>query len=112
MDAVMEITPQQASILERLAARGFQIVAFPMYESHVGVRKGNCAALLAPQEAGAFSIYGQPVYLVGGNFGVKMFQSDGHYFVSKKGKLPVTPERNKELDDFAAELADALLLSV
>jgi hypothetical protein len=105
----MDITPQQAAVLQRLSARGFQIVAFPMYESYIGVRKGNCAALLAPQPSGGLSLYGQPAYLVGGNFGVKMLRSDGHYFVSKKEKLPVTPERAKELEDFAADLANTLL---
>jgi hypothetical protein len=38
-----------------------------------------------------------------------MIQHDGHYFVSKKEKLPATPEREKELEEFAAELSDALL---
>jgi len=105
----MDITPQQAAVLQRLIGRGFQIVAFPMYESYVGVRRGNCAALLAPQSSVGLSIYGQPAYLVGGNFGVKMSHPDGHYFVSKKEKLAATPERIKELEEFAAELADALL---
>src|SRR5580693_3793259 len=72
----MEITAQQASILDRLRAQDFQIVAFPMYENYVGVRKGNCAALLAPQGSGGFGIYGQPTYLVGGNLSAKMLQGD------------------------------------
>lgn len=105
----MEITPQQGSILERLSAQGFQIVAFPMYENYIGVRKGNCAALLSSQATGGFGIYGQPSYLVGGNLGVKMLQPDGDYYVSKKLKLAATPERAKELDDFASELSNALL---
>jgi len=105
----MEITPQQAAVLQRLIGCGFQIVAFPMYESYVGVRKGNCAALLAPQTSGGLSVYGQPSYLVGGNFGVKMLRNDGHYFVSKKEKLAATPERSRELEEFSAELSDALL---
>jgi hypothetical protein len=105
----MDITPQQAAVLQRVIGRDFQIVAFPMYENYIGVRKGNCAALLAPQPSGGFGIYGQPAYLIGGNLGVKMFQSDGQYFVSKKEKVAATPERNTELDEFAAELADLLL---
>ena len=105
----MEITPQQAAVLQRLTTHGFQVVAFPMYESYVGVRKGNCAALLAPQASGSLTLYGQPTYLIDGKLGVKTVQGDGHYFVSKKDKLAVTPERNKELDDFTAELAEALL---
>ena len=80
-----------------------------MYENYVGVRKGNCAALLAPLGSGGFNIFGQPSYLVDGKFGVKTFQGDGHYFVSKNEKLAATPERTKELEEFAAELAESLL---
>jgi hypothetical protein len=105
----MEITAQQASILDRLRTHDFQIVAFPMYESYVGVRRGNCAALLAPQASGGFGIFGQPTYLIGGNLSAKMLQGDGHYFVAKKDKLEATAERTNELDAFAAELAQALL---
>jgi hypothetical protein len=46
---VLEFTPQQMGILERLRQRGFAFAAFPLYASYVGVKKGNCAALLAPQ---------------------------------------------------------------
>ena len=105
----MELTSRQTSLLERLSSEGFQLVAFPMYGDHVGVRKGNCAALLAPSGAEGFTIFGQPAYLVGGNFSVKMLQGDGHYFVSKKDKLEATPERNSELETFSAQLAEALL---
>lgn len=105
----MEITPQQISILDRLKSQGFDVVAFPMYENYVGVRKGNCAALLAPQDSGGFHLFGNPSYLVEGKLGVKSFQGDGHYFVSKNDKLAATPERTKELDDFEAELAESLL---
>jgi hypothetical protein len=105
----MDITAQQAVILERLIGQSFQIVAFAMYESYIGVRKGNCGALLAPQVSGGLSIYGEPAYLVGGTFGVKMFRSDGPYFVSKKKEIAATPERICELAEFAAELSNALL---
>src|ERR1700732_2194282 len=97
----MDLSPQQISTLERLNKRDFQIVAFPMYADYVGVRKGNCAALLAPIGSEGFTIFGQPAYLVGGNFSVKMLQGDGHYFVSKKDKLEATPERNSELETFS-----------
>jgi hypothetical protein len=108
----MEITTQQASILGRLRSQDFQIVAFPMYENYIGVRKGNCAALLAPMGSGGFGIYGQPTYLVGGNLSAKMFDGDGHYFVSKKEKLEANPERAAELEKFSAELAEQLLPTV
>jgi hypothetical protein len=105
----MELTPQQAGVLERLHSRGFEIVAFPMYESYVGVRKGQCGALLAPAGADGFKLYGEPSYLVAGGLSARLIQSDGHWFVRKKDKLAATPERTAELDAFAAELVDTLL---
>ena len=62
--------------VNRLQARGFEIVAFPMYESHVGVRKGNCGALLTPTPDG-FALYGEPSYLVSGGLSARTIQSDG-----------------------------------
>jgi hypothetical protein len=104
----MELTSQQIATLERLRSTGIDIVAFPMYESYIGVRKGNCGALLKP-EASGFSLYGEPSYLVAGLPSALTIQSDGHWFVRKKDKLAATPERTAELETFAAELADALL---
>jgi hypothetical protein len=108
----MDLTPQQAGLLGQLYAHGFEIVAFPMYEKYVGVRKGSCAALLAPVPSAGFTIYGEPSYLVAGQPSARMIQSDGHWFVRKNEKIPVTPERSEELESFAAELADAILPTV
>ncbi|MGO9590490.1 MAG: hypothetical protein ACLP3K_10660 [Candidatus Acidiferrales bacterium] len=105
----MELTPQQVGFLAQLRSQGFDVVAFPMYENFVGVRKGNVGALLAPAGPTSFTLYGEPSYLVGGQLSARMIQSDGHWFVRKQDKVEVTPERTAELDAFAAELADALL---
>ncbi len=105
----MELTTQQIGFLSQLRSRGFDIVAFPMYEKFVGVRKGNCGALLAPNGAEGFKIYGEPSYLVAGQPSARIIQSDGHWFVRKGERVPATPERTAELDAFAAELANALL---
>ncbi len=105
----MDLTAHQISILERLQQRGFETVAFPMYSAYVGVRKGNCAALLVPSGTNGFAIFGEPAYLVGGNLSVRVLRSDGHYFVRKGDQLEATPERISELDTFAAELAASLL---
>lgn len=105
----MELSPQQVGFLAQLKSRGFDVVAFPMYENFVGVRKGNVGALLAPAGRTSFTLYGEPSYLVGGGLSARMIQSDGHWFVRKTDKVQVTPERTAELDAFAAELADALL---
>jgi hypothetical protein len=104
----MELTPQQVGFLAQLRSQGFDVVAFPMYENYVGVRKGNVGALLAPSGAN-FTLYGEPSYLVGGQLSARTIQSDGHWFVRKNEKVPATPERTAELDAVAAELADALL---
>jgi hypothetical protein len=105
----MELTPAQISILERLHKSEFQIVAFPMYANYVGVRKGNCAALLAPVASNRFDVYGQLAYLIGGNFSVRTRRDDRDFFVWKKERLEVTPARLSELDAFAAALTSALL---
>jgi hypothetical protein len=105
----VELTSQQLGILNRLQQSGFEIVAFPMYESYVGVRRGNCGALLTPSGPAAFTLYGEPSYLVAGGLSARTIQSDGHWFVRKKDKLEVTPDRTAELDAFAAELVNALL---
>jgi hypothetical protein len=105
----MELSRHQIEILTRLQKRGFDVVAFPMYEAYVGVRKGNCGALLAPSGTDTFTLYGEPNYLVAGGLSARTIQSDGHWFVRKKDKLAATPERTAELEAFAAELVDALL---
>jgi hypothetical protein len=105
----MELTAQQLAILNRLQHRGFEVVAFPMYESYVGVRRGNCGALLAPVGSDSFTLYGEPSYLVAGGLSARTIQSDGHWFVRKKDKLEASPERTAELESFAAELVNALL---
>jgi hypothetical protein len=108
----MDLSPQQMAILQRLHIAGFEIVAFPMYANYVGTRKGNCAALLAPAAAGGFNIFGAPAYLIGGNFSVRVRRDGREFFVWKKESLEVTPTRLAELDAFAAELTEALLLQL
>ncbi|MGH9685397.1 MAG: hypothetical protein ACRD4S_17520 [Candidatus Acidiferrales bacterium] len=105
----MEITPQQSGILKRLQDGGFGIAAFPMYADYIGVRKGNCAALLAPDPNGGFRLFGAPSYLLGDNFSARVGQNGHSWFVWKQNKLEATPERIAELDAFSAELSDALL---
>ena len=105
----MEFRPQQIAILERLHSRGFEIVAFPMYASHVGIRKGNCAALLAAIASGGFTLFGSASYLIGGNFTVRVTRDGCDWFVWKKEKLEATPARLAELEAFATELSEALL---
>jgi hypothetical protein len=108
----MDFTPQQISILERLHARGFQIVAFPMYANYIGVRKGNCAALLASVAPDHFELHGQPAFLIGGNFTVRVRREGRDWFVWKKERLEVTPERLVELENFSAQLSQTLIPAI
>jgi hypothetical protein len=103
----LELSGTQIAVLERLAARGFTLVAFPLYASHAGVRRGNCAALLEPA-GGGLRLFGGVFYLVGGNPGVRITRGGRSFFVWKKQELEVTPERSAELEAFARDLAAAL----
>jgi hypothetical protein len=103
----LELTPQQVAQLERLVARGFAIVAFPLYASHVGVRREHCAALLEPSGAG-MRIFGSAFYLVEGNPAVRVRRGGRDVYVWKKAELDATPQRERELAEFAADLQRAL----
>jgi hypothetical protein len=105
----MDLTPKQAALLQRLHSLGFEFVAFPIYPNHIGIRKGNCAALLAPVASDTFRVFTEPAYLVEGNLSAKI-RLDGHeYYIWKKQKLEATPARRAELEEFASELTEALL---
>ena len=109
MPSMQELTPAQISILERLAARGFAIVAFPLYASAIGVRRGSFAVLLVPVEGGALRILGDPCYLIDGNLSVRVTRKDGVKFVWKIKEVEASPELLAELNRFAADVAELLL---
>ena len=106
-----ELTPQQIAVLERLRTQGFQFVQFPPHERAIGVRKGNCAALLQPTETGGFQVVGQPSYLVDGNLSVRLQREGKQWFVWKAKQVEATPERRAELAVFAEELKSLLQAS-
>jgi hypothetical protein len=99
-----ELSPQQIGILERLAAKDFILVAFPLYANAVGVRKGSCAALLDPIANGGFRVFGEPCFLLEGNLTVRVTEKGKTWFVWKKQRLEATAERLSELENFVAEL--------
>lgn len=109
---MLELTEQQIAILERLRARGFALVAFPLYASHVGVRRGECAALLAPVPGGGLRVFGDAFILIAGNPAVRVQRAGREVFVWKGSEVPATPERNAELAAFSETLAESLLASV
>jgi hypothetical protein len=99
-----EFSPQQIGILERLIAKEFALVAFPLYANAVGVRKGSCAALLDPIANGGFRVFGEPCFLLEGNLTVSITEKGKSWFVWKEQRLEATAERISELENFVAEL--------
>jgi hypothetical protein len=107
---MVEFTPQQMKILERLFAAGFRPIAIPPYESALCVRRGECAAILSPVPSGGLKLLAPPSYLVDGNLSVRLKRGPAEVFVWKKTELPATPERLQELELFRRELTDLLEL--
>jgi hypothetical protein len=103
-----ELTPQQMKIIERLFAAGFRPIAIPPYENALCMRRGECAALLAPVENAGLRLLAAPTFIVDGNLSVKLKRRNGEVFVWKKTELEATPERLKQLDDFRSELTSIL----
>jgi hypothetical protein len=105
---MVEFTPEQMQVLERLFAAGFRPIAIPPYESALCVRRGECAAILAPIPKGGLRLLAPPSFLVEGNFSVRLKRGTSEVFVWKKSELPATPERLQDLDLFRRELTDLL----
>ncbi len=105
---MVELSPQQMQVAERLFAAGFRPIAIPPYESALCLRKGNCAALLAPVPNAGLKLLAPPSFLVAGNLSVKLKRGPGEVFVWKKQEVEATPERLKELESFRRELTELL----
>ena len=105
---MQELTPQQMQIIERLFANGFRPIAIPPYESALCMKKGECAAVLAPIPNGGLKLLAPPSYLVEGNLSVKLKRDSGEVFVWKKKEAKATPEKLKELESFRRELTELL----
>jgi hypothetical protein len=104
----MDLTPHQLAILQRLAVQGFAVVAFPMYASAVGIRRGDCAALLMPTPGGRLMLQGEPCYLLEGNLAVPVLREGKKFYVWKKQSLEATPQREAELQQFRDDLVRIL----
>jgi hypothetical protein len=102
------LTPQQMKMLERLFAAGFRPIAIPPYENALCVRRGDCAALLAPVANAGLRLLAAPTYIVDGNLSVKRKRGQCEVFVWKKKEMEATPERLKELESFREDLTSIL----
>ncbi len=104
---MLELTGEQMAALERLAGAGFEIVAFPMYASAVGVRRGECAALLERVEGG-LRLVGEACWMVEGNLSVRVRRAGKEWFVWKKKQVEATAGRVGEVSRFQQEVETAL----
>jgi hypothetical protein len=105
---MVELSPRQMQVIERLFAAGFRPIAIPPYESALCMKKGNCAAVLAPVPSAGLKLLAPPSYLVDGNLSVKLKRGSGEVFVWKKLEVGATPEKLKELELFRHELTEIL----
>jgi len=110
LSPMIEFSPQQIKIIERLFAAGFQHVVIPPYENALCMRKGECVAVMTPVANGGLKLLAPPTYIVDGNFSVHLKRVGGNVFVWKKAELPATPERVRELESFRQELTEILEL--
>src|SRR6202047_1585553 len=105
---MVEFTPEQMQVLERLFAAGFRPIAIPPYESALCVRGGEGAALLSPVVNAGLRLLAAPTYIVDGNLSVKLKRGDGEMFVWKKKEIAASPDRLKELEAFRRDLTAIL----
>ena len=105
---MVELTPQQMQTMERLFEAGFRPVAIPPYENALCLKRGDCAAVLAPVPNDGLKVLAPPSYVVAGNLSVKLKRRSGEVFVWKKNEVEATPERLEELAVFKRELMQIL----
>jgi len=103
-----ELEPGHVRVLERMIGAGFEVVAFPRYASHVGIRRGKCAVLLKAREDGGFEFFGEAVWMIEGNLAVKIVHGEKKFFVWKGARVEVTEEREKQLGSFRSEVEEIL----
>ena len=105
---MVELSPRQMQVMERLFEAGFRPIAIPPYENALCIKKGNCVAALAPVPNAGLKLLAPASYLVDGNFSVKLKRGSGEVFVWKKKEVEATPERARELESFKSELEEIL----
>ena len=105
---MLELSPTQMQLVERLVHAGFQPIAIPPYERALCMRKGDCVALLGPAPNGGLQMLVPPTFLLAGNLSVKLQRDNGEVFVWKQNELEATPDRLGELEAFRMELVQIL----
>jgi len=105
---MLELTPIQMQIVERLVHAGFRPMAIPPYERALCMCKGDCIALLGPAPSGGLQLLVPPSFLIDGNLSVKLKRGNREVFIWKQSELEATPDRLRELETFRTELMEIL----
>ena len=105
---MLELTQRQMQVLKDLFMAGFRPIAIPPYENALCVHRGECAAVLAPQENGGLRLLAPATFLVDGNLSVRLKKPAGDVFVWKTKAIPATEERLKQLEEFRMALVAIL----
>jgi hypothetical protein len=105
---MLELTEKHVAALHSLRENHFEIVAFPMYANHVGIRRGEYALLLATEGDSRFKIFGEPSLLLGENISVRVQRGGKQLFVWKKNQAEATPARLEELSKFRSDVLHVL----
>jgi hypothetical protein len=99
--------PDPAKQLEAIYLVGFEIETFERFPNSLGLRKGNCIALVQASNDG-LKIVGQPGWRMGELLGVLVERAGQRIFQAKSELVDATPERLLELEGFRRELEDLL----
>ena len=110
LSSMVELTRQQMQTMERLLEAGFRPITILPYENALCLKKGDCAAVLAPVPNGGLKVLAPPSYIVAGNLSVKVKRSSGDLFVWKNNEVEATPDRLEKLELFRRELIRILEL--
>jgi hypothetical protein len=93
-----------AEVLQRLYLAGFDIKTFDRFPRAIGIRKGDCIALLEPDVKTGVRIIGRPGWRIDDAIGVLTTQAGQPVFQWKDQTVEATPERRKMLQEFEREL--------
>jgi hypothetical protein len=107
---MFELTAKQMKVVERLFEAGLRPIVIAPYEKALCMRRGECAALLAPVENGGLKLLAAPTFLINGSLSVRVKRGNTEVFVFKKDELAATAGRLEELEKFRGELVGILEL--
>jgi hypothetical protein len=105
---MLDLTPRQMQLLERLFAAGFRPIAIPLYENALCVHRGEYAAVLAPVQDGGLRVVVPATVLVEGHLSVRLKRAKGEVFVWKGKEVPAAETRVGELEKFSRALNEIL----